>query len=184
MRLILSAAVLVAASTVLAANEPTQSPEQEARALAKQFVSLLKPQLKQAMNKGGPAMAVAVCAKTAPAIADTLSAESGWTVKRVSLQPRNSSRAQPDEWEQAVLYDFNRRQAEGQAPARIAFGEVVDGQYRFMQAQGVEPLCLLCHGKGLSDDAQAALDQYYPDDQATGYSLDQVRGAISLSRDL
>ena len=80
--------------------------------------------------------------------------------------------------------DFNRRQAEGELPARIAFGEVVDGQYRFMQAQGVEPLCLLCHGKGISDATQAALDKYYPDDQATGYSLDQVRGAISLSRPL
>jgi len=184
MRFILSAAVLVAANAVLAADETTQSHEQQARALAKQFVGMLKPQLKQAMDQGGPSMAVAVCAKTAPAIADTLSTESGWTVKRVSLQPRNSSRAKPDEWEQAVLYDFNRRQAEGEKPSRIAFGEVVDGQYRFMQAQGVEPLCLLCHGKGLSDDAQAALDEYYPDDQATGYSLDQVRGAISISLDL
>ena len=184
MRLIFSAAALVVASAVLAADEPPPSPEQEARALAKQFVGQLKPQLKQAMDQGGPAMAVTVCAEVAPAIADNLSAESGWTVKRVSLQPRNSGRAQPDQWEQAVLYDFNRRQAEGEMPARIAFGEEVDGQYRFMQAQGVEPLCLLCHGKGLSDEAQAALDKYYPDDQATGYSLDQVRGAISLSRDL
>lgn len=184
MRLFFSAAVLVAAGSVLAADEPPPSPEQEARALAKQFVGRLKPQLKQAMDKGGPSAAVAVCAEAAPAIADSLSTESGWTVRRVSLQPRNASRAQPDEWEQAVLYDFNRRQAQGEAPGRIAFGEVVDGRYRFMQAQGVEPLCLLCHGKGLSDDAQAALDKYYPDDQATGYSLDQVRGAISLSRGL
>jgi hypothetical protein len=183
MKVIISAALLVAASTALAIDE-SPAPEQQARALAKQFVGQLKPQLKQAMDEGGPAMAVTVCSEVAPAIADNLSAESGWTVKRVSLQPRNSTRAQPDEWERAVLYDFNRRQAEGEAPARIAFGEEVDGQYRFMQAQGVEPLCLLCHGKGLSDEAQAALDKYYPDDQATGYSLDQVRGAISLSRDL
>ena len=53
-----------------------------------------------------------------------------------------------------------------------------------MQAQAVEPLCLVCHGKGLSDEVQDALEQYYPDDTATGYSLGQVRGAISLSRDM
>ena len=184
MRLFLCAAALVATGGVALADETAPTPEQEARALAGQFVSRLKPQLKKAMNEGGPGVAIAVCAEPAPAIADDLSAESGWTVKRVSLRTRNSSRAQPDEWEQAVLYEFNRRQAEGELPARIAFGEVVDGQYRFMQAQGVEPLCLLCHGKGISDATQAALDKYYPDDQATGYSLDQVRGAISLSRPL
>jgi hypothetical protein len=50
-----------------------------------------------------------------------------------------------------------------------------------MQAQGVEPLCLVCHGKGLSDEVKATLEEYYPDDLATGYSLGQVRGAISVS---
>ena len=82
------------------------------------------------------------------------------------------------------MFEFNRRQAEGEDAADIYFGEVVNGQYRYMQAQGVEPLCLLCHGKGLSDEVGTTLDQYYPDDWATGYSLGQVRGAISLSKKL
>jgi hypothetical protein len=136
------------------------------------------------MNKGGPRYAIEVCARVAPAIADSLTAESGWLVKRVSLKSRNASRAEPDKWEQNVLFEFNRRQAEGEDAADISFGEVVNGQYRYMQAQGVEPLCLLCHGKGLSDEVETTLDQYYPDDWATGYSLGQVRGAISLSKTL
>lgn len=184
MRRIVTTALLLAAGAAAAAQEPAPSPEQQARALAQAFVGRLKPQLKKAINTRGPAAAIEVCAEVAPAIADELAAESGWRVKRVSLRPRNAGRAQPDAWEQAVLYEFNRRQAAGEAPAQISFFEEVDGQYRFMQAQGVEPLCLVCHGKGLSDAVQVALDKHYPDDQATGYSLGQVRGAISLSKDL
>jgi hypothetical protein len=175
---------IAACAATLAAEPGPDLPVQQARALAQEFVSLLKPQLKQAMSEGGPTRAIAVCADVAPAIADSLSAESGWIVKRVSLNPRNASRAVPDSWERSVLLEFNRRQAAGENPPDISFGEVVGGQYRYMQAQGVEPLCLLCHGKGLADDAQEALRQYYPDDMATGYSLGQVRGAISLAKPL
>jgi hypothetical protein len=171
-------------STILASYAQPVSMDQQAQELAGQFVSRLKPQLKQAMNKAGPGYAVEVCANIAPDIAATLSAESGWQIGRVSLKARNASQAEPDSWEQSVLYEFNRRQAAGEPAAQISFGEVVDGQYRYMQAQGVEPLCLVCHGKGLSEEVQLSLKKYYPDDTATGYSLGQVRGAISLSRDL
>ena len=182
--LLISLASLMGSPGSLAQEPAVQTNEQQARGLAQQFVGQLKPQLKQAMNKGGPRYAIEVCARVAPSIADSLSAESGWLVKRVSLKSRNASRAQPDSWEQKVLFEFNRRQAEGEDAADIYFGEVVKGQYRYMQAQGVEPLCLLCHGKGLSDEVETTLNQYYPDDWATGYSLGQVRGAISLSKKL
>jgi len=180
-------ALAMLSSAVALAAEPGPQPEppaKQAPALAQEFVSLLRPRLKQAMAEGGPAGAIAVCADVAPAIADSLSARSGWNVKRVSLKSRNASRAVPDEWERAVLLEFDRRQVAGEDAAGISFGEVVSGRYRYMQAQGVEPLCLLCHGKSLADDVKQTLRQYYPDDWATGYSQGQVRGAISLSRPL
>ncbi|MCB1702474.1 MAG: DUF3365 domain-containing protein [Pseudomonadales bacterium] len=177
---IFTAAILCTCHATMAAD----SPEQQAGALAREFVSLLKPQLKQAIAEGGPASAIAVCADLAPAIADALSESSGWDVERVSLKSRNASRAVPDPWQRTVLLDFATRQAAGEDASNMSFGEVVGGQYRYMQAQAVEPLCLVCHGKGLSDEVQDALEQYYPDDTATGYSLGQVRGAISLSRDM
>lgn len=156
----------------------------EAEALAQQFVGQLKPQLKQAMTEGGPTRAIEVCASVAPKIADSLSAESGWTVKRVSLKSRNASRAIPDRWEKQVLEQFDQRQAAGEEPAQINYSETSAGHYRYMQAQGVEPLCLTCHGESLAQPVTDTLQQYYPDDWATGYSLGQVRGAISLSKAL
>ena len=180
-----SLSLLIASATAVLANEPVTPPlEQEARQLAQQFVGELKPQLKKAMTEGGATHAIEVCATVAPRIADSLSAESGWRVKRVSLKSRNASRAQPDKWEQAVLQQFDERQAAGEAAATINYGEAVNGQYRYMQAQGVEAICLTCHGEELSEPVRATLEKYYPDDWATGYSLGQVRGAISLSKKL
>lgn len=170
-----------ASATALAAEPAADNPGQQAAALANEFVGLLKPQLKGALAEGGPTHAIAVCADVAPGIADSLSAQSGWTVRRVSLKSRNASRAVPDSWERKVLMEFDRRRAAGEEPADLHFGEVVNGQYRYMQAQVVEPVCLVCHGKGLSDEVQETLQEYYPDDWATGYSLGEVRGAISLS---
>jgi len=160
------------------------SPEQEAQALARAFVDRLKPRLKQALAEGGPGHAIEVCASAAPEIADSLSAESGWTVKRVSLKARNASRALPDSWELSVLQQFDERQAAGEAPADINHGEVYKGQYRYLQAQGVEPICLVCHGQKVADAVQESLTVWYPDDMATGYNLGEVRGAISLARPL
>lgn len=158
--------------------------QQEAHALAQQFVGQLKPQLKNAMTQGGPTRAIEVCASVAPKIADALSAESGWTVKRVSLKSRNASRAIPDSWERQVLDQFDQRQAAGETAASLSYSATVGNQYRYMQAQVVEPLCLACHGQQLSQPVQDTLEQYYPDDWATGYTLGEVRGAISLTKAL
>jgi hypothetical protein len=169
----------------LATAQPTPADlEQQARVLAQRFIGELKPRLKQAMQEGGPGRAIEVCASAAPRIADSLSAESGWQVRRVSLKSRNASRAVPDKWEAGVLASFDQRQAEGEPADGLHYGEVVGGNYRYMQAQGAAGLCLTCHGENLSDTVTDTLEKFYPDDQATGYRLGEVRGAISLTRQL
>ncbi|MAC32798.1 MAG: hypothetical protein CME38_04240 [Haliea sp.] len=162
------------------ADSTASTRTEEARALVGRFVGQLKPQLQQAMAAGGPAQAVAVCAEVAPALMDSLSAETGWQVRRVSLQARNAERAEPDAWERAVLQQFAARQAAGTPASQLQQAAVTDGRFRYMQAQGTEGLCLACHGETLSPAVQEALDTHYPDDRATGYQLGEVRGAISL----
>lgn len=185
MRVVATLFLSVSCTGMAAAAQPdTDSLEQEARKLSQQFVGELKPQLKKAMQEGGPTHAIEVCASVAPKIADSLSAQSGWLVKRVSLKSRNASRAVPDVWERSALEQFDTRQAAGEKASGIHLGEVNGDQYRYMQAQGVEPVCLACHGETLAEPVRATLQQYYPDDWATGYSLGQVRGAISLTRNL
>ena len=177
-------APVVTAGAVGTASQQNAGLEAQAQDLVSEYVGRLQPTLKQALAEGGPTLAIEVCASEAPKIAQALSAESGWLVKRVSLKSRNASRAQPDSWERPVLEEFDRRQAAGELPADIHQQGQSNGQFRYMQAQGVVGVCLLCHGENLSQPVQDALQQYYPDDRATGYLPGQIRGAISLSKRL
>jgi hypothetical protein len=158
--------------------------QKEAVSIVKRFGGTLKPELKQAIMAGGPAHAISVCAERAPAIAQSLSDNTGWYVNRVSLKPRNQQSAIPDAWERMVLEQFDRRQANGESAEKMAFSEVVDGKFRFMKAQGVQAVCLNCHAADIKPDTAAALKEKYPMDKARGYTLGQIRGAFSLSRDL
>ncbi|WP_461482500.1 Tll0287-like domain-containing protein [Porticoccus sp.] len=163
--------------------DTTDALQREAEAIVKQFAGTLKPRLMSAIQQGGPVNAISVCAETAPAIAQQLSDASGWQVKRVSLRARNPG-ATPDDWEKAMLEQFDQRRASGEAVTGIDTAETVGGSFRYLKAQAVEPLCLSCHGTSLDSAVEKALKQYYPDDRATGYQAGEVRGAFSLSRKL
>lgn len=156
----------------------------QANLIVKQFAGQLKPQLVAAIQSGGLASAINFCSVESPKIAQDISMQTGWHVKRVSLKPRNKTTATPDSFEKNILATFDDRQKKGEPPSSMQYSTVVDGSYRFMRAQGVEGVCLGCHGNAISSDVKKALDQHYPDDVATGYSLGQVRGAFSLSKEL
>jgi hypothetical protein len=182
---------LVTSASFLLALQPAWTGEidqaqlkDEAVGIVKKFGGSLKPQLKQAIQEGGPAQAVSVCAEKAPAIAEQLSNETGWQIKRVSLKPRNQQNAEPDAWEREVLQQFDQRQANGKSAAEMAVAEIVDGEFRFMKAQGVETVCLNCHAADIPPEVEAALKTNYPMDKARGYSLGQIRGAFSLTKSL
>jgi hypothetical protein len=180
----LSLALVLVAGTQSISAADVNALDVQAKAITKQFVSTLLPTLQRAMADGGTENAVEVCAVRAPAIATELAAETGWSVKRVSLKPRNMSSAVPDEWEHEVLQQFDQRQAAGESGATINTSAMVNDVYRFMQAQPAMPLCLACHGTDISPKVESVLQRHYPNDAATGYFAGQIRGAISLSKKL
>jgi len=158
--------------------------EREAIHIVKKFAGTLKPLLKSAIQSGGLDRAIEICSNEAPRIAKQLSRETGWAIKRVSLKPRNSKNAIADPFEQKVLKQFNQRQANGELPESITYSEIIQNRFRFMKAQGVEDICLNCHGINLNTDVTGALKKHYPDDTATGYSTGEIRGALSLVKNL
>ena len=93
-----------------------------------------------------------------------------------------------DAWEQRILDQFRRRAADGEKLAQIKHAEVVEepgGSYfRYMQAIGVKPVCLACHGSAteIEPTVADALAQHYPFDGATGYRAGDLRGAISIKQ--
>jgi hypothetical protein len=70
----------------------------------------------------------------------------------------------------------------------MAYAERVEANgtktFRFMKAIPTAELCLACHGKDLAPEVAAEIAESYPDDQATGFALGDIRGAFTLSKPL
>jgi hypothetical protein len=156
----------------------------DAKQLVGEFAANLKPQLKSAMQSGGAVNAVEVCASQAPLIAERLSNESGWQLKRVSLKARNQTSAIGDSWEKQVLQDFDLRAAKGEDISKLVAVKQDANSFRFMKAQAVESLCLNCHGTEIKSEVLEVLNKHYPADMARGYRVGEVRGAFSLTKTL
>lgn len=159
------------------AQSDSDSRRAEALALVQRFAATLKPELLQALESGGPAGAIEVCSERAPAIADELSASSGWKIYRVSSKPRNPQAA-PEGWEVRALAALQQQLDAQGAEAPLVFAEQDEDEYRLAKGQLVAPLCIACHGKEISPEVQQALSRFYPHDLATGYEVGQLRGAI------
>lgn len=164
--------------------------ETAAREVAAALIQGLGAALKNEMSKGGPAAAINVCKEIAPDIASRLSRTHGWRVTRVGTRVRNPMLGLPDIWEQQVLAHFTERAGQGEAFKGMVHSEVVsepdDRYFRFMQAIGVQELCLTCHGskEQIPQAVRASLAKHYPADQAIGYKLGDLRGAISIKQPL
>lgn len=160
---------------------------EEARKVASSVPPKLLAVLAAEISKGGAENAINVCKEQAPKMAAAASAETGWAIRRVSLRNRNP-KAVPDTWERAVLDDFDKRSAAGEKPAGLEKGEIViEGEkkfYRYMKALPTQDICLQCHGTTdkLSPAVKAKLQEVYPQDQAIGYGVGEIRGAMTLKR--
>ena len=161
----------------------------EARKVASMVPPKLLAVLTVEMDKGGPEGAIGVCREKAPEMARAASEQTGWAIRRVSLNNRNP-KAVPDAWERAALEDFDRRAAAGESPAKLEKGELVteDGKksYRYMKALPTVEVCTNCHGAQdkLSPAVKEKLAALYPHDKAVGYSAGQIRGAITIRKPL
>ena len=55
-----------------------------------------------------------------------------------------------------------------------------------MKAIPVQPLCLTCHGTDemIAPEVAQRLQSDYPHDRARGYTVGQIRGAVTIKRPL
>jgi hypothetical protein len=172
---------LLATFSACAANE--QQLTEETRGAIKSLGSELKATLKSAMQMEGPVKAISVCNEQAPLLAQKVSDEKGMEVSRTSLKTRNELNA-PDSWELSVLKQFERRKAEGEPVKTIEYSETTTHNgnrvFRYMKAIPTDDVCLMCHGKQIPPGITARINELYPNDQATGFSRGDIRGAFSV----
>ena len=175
--------LLIALPMASHAQEPPPRWIEQSRALASQFSAELQGELSRALAAGGPLAAISVCKSRAPAIAARLSKDSGAVVSRTALRVRNPANA-PDAMDRAVLEQFAAELASGRftLPLEAVF-ELRDTrgvEHRYLRAIEMQGLCVSCHGAALAPQVAAAIAREYPADQATGFEVGQLRGAISV----
>ena len=177
----------VSASTVA---ESITDRELAAKQVSAEFLKRLGGALKKEMGANGPVSAISVCRDVAPSIANDLSIEHGWKITRVSQKARNPMLGTPDAWENKTLDAFEIRAANGEKFEDMHIDQVVregdKSYYRHMKPIALQPICLTCHGseENIPAEVQAKLDEIYPHDQARGYKVGDVRGAISIKQPL
>lgn len=158
----------------------------EAQQRIKGFSAELKAALQAAIADGGLANGVQVCKEQAPLIAETWSSD-GWQIGRTSLKVRNSGNS-ADNWEQQILQDYAVKLANGIPPAQLNHAEIVQNGdselFRYMQPIMLDTLCVACHGSQLAEPVKQQVQQYYPNDMATGFTPGELRGAFTLQKQL
>jgi hypothetical protein len=118
-----------------------------------------------------------VCHSRAPAISESISELAGLGVRRIGTRPRNpANTAHPTE--RQVLEEFQRALDRGESITGLQWSQAGNGEFVYMQAIGVEPLCLHCHGKEIEPGLDAQIRAFYPDDLARNYSAGDLRGAF------
>ena len=180
---------IACAQTPSADEQPDVSAEvKTSRAAARQFGGALQEALRQAIKTGGPVNGIAVCHDQAGQIAADLGSKQDMIVGRTSLKIRNPGNA-PDNWELAVLKQFEARKAQGEPTDKLEFFAVIEddqGQktFRYMKAIPTGALCLACHGDKLDPEVDAKLKALYPNDTARGFKEGDLRGAFTIAKPL
>jgi len=156
--------------------------EQEAGQVLQRLRNDMMAEMQKAM-KIGPAAAIGICRHLAPEIAARIQKETGWELRRISLKVRNpANRANDDE--QSILLAWETRALSGQPVHTFRTIRMAerDGAraVHLMQAVPMIEACLACHGKKIDPATMAEIHRLYPEDEAIGYALGEIRGAFSL----
>ena len=111
----------------------------------------------------------------APGLAAALSRDRV-TVGRATHGPRNPKNEAAG-WQADALAELERMQAEHVPLAGKSFARrLPDGRIAYAEPLVIQELCLTCHGTNVAPEVKAVLDETYPADKATGYSVGDLRG--------
>ena len=163
-----------------------QEKIKEARLHAKALGGALKSRLQQAIQSGGLEAGVNECQLEAAPIALALS-QNGWEVGRTALKVRNPNNA-ADQWEREQLAWFSqlltKAKQDNLTPKRPIETYQYDsesGEFRYMMAIEQGQVCMACHGANVAPSVKHAILEHYPNDQATGFELGDLRGAFTIT---
>jgi len=173
---------IVIVSAVLASVLVAQNYNQDANKIAKELIKNLGGNLKKELKANGAVSAMKYCHAHAYELSKKVSdSYENVEVKRVSLKPRNPAN-EPNAKEKAVLKSMHKSINSGVKPHNF---KVEDEKKVVVYKPLVikKKACLICHGDVAKNRPKLAkkIAQLYPTDKATGYKMNDMRGAIVVT---
>mgnify|MGYP006266142743 CR=1 FL=1 len=154
-----------------------ESYHKKGRTIVKATMGALKGQLGQAIAEGGAPHAIRFCNVHAMSITDSMSQAYDVDIARVSDRNRNPKNATSDR-EEDIMKDMRGAMEGGQKPKPMVV-ETDDKVVYYHPIPINNGLCLNCHGTPgaeINEKTLAAIDERYPNDQAKGYAMNDLRG--------
>lgn len=156
---------------------------QKGKEMAQATGNVLAKQLLAAIETKGTHKALEFCNIEAIPLTDSMSLELNTKIKRVSDKNRNPDNAANEQELQYILQAKTEIGKNGKAKPKIfETNSKVTGYYPIM----TNALCLQCHGNfgtDINEETRTAIKENYPEDKATGYSLNELRGVWVIEID-
>lgn len=153
-----------------------------AREAAQDAFTHLSGELATAIASGGPVAAIPICAEKAqPLVADVASTRK-IEMRRLSDRPRNPQ--QNAQGSDLTTLESFRAAIENGTPPQPAVEPLADGSTIVRLPIPInQPLCLQCHGSNddITAETRTAIHALYPEDQATGYKMNDLRGIWKIT---
>lgn len=151
-------------------RRPQSEVVAEAKTVAQAAFEALSGELGKAMAEGGPVHAIPFCLSKAGSLTAEVAEAHGVGLARLSDRPRNPEQRASGE-DLAALEAMR-----DEAKPRVAWKDDGTAVVRLPIVIN-NPICLNCHGdEEIAGETRRVLSEQYPDDQATGYTMNDLRG--------
>ena len=181
----LSATFLLAAPQEKGKEAQLQAVVKMGEKSSKILLQTLGKNMKMHMKQGGPMDALNFCSEEAYTLTKKVNKQlpKGVRVKRITDKVRNPSNATIDN-ELAVLNTFKSMQSANIILPKYLVEKVNSTTFKYYKPLVIKKkVCLKCHGTLKDIELKRAINERYPLDNATGYEMGDLRGAIVVTID-
>lgn len=152
---------------------------EEKAQLAEATLKPIKMQFKETLMKGmqqGVVEAINYCNLESPKIAAKVPA--GVEVGRTSHKVRNPDNEPSELLKGPLGYYLDQESKGNNTSGNIT--QLPSGEWLYVEPIYTQAVCLACHGQNIAPEVQAAINEKYPNDQATGFKEGELRGMFWL----
>lgn len=162
-------------------NNNTKTPKDIGLKYALETKKVLGKNLMSKIQKEGTLNALQFCNENAYDLTHKMAKKFNATIKRVSDKPRNSNNIANIN-ELKIIDGYKKLQLENKKTPSIT--KTTNGKTQFYHPIKTNTMCLQCHGKtqeNIKPNVLKKILKLYPNDKATGYIENQIRGIWSIT---